>query len=74
MWKKDSWKDYKALHLPHYEDVNHLNNVLGTLKDFPPLVFAVPLVLYMLSAGSYSCPSTDTSYMDSHKVTWRMRV
>ena len=40
MWKKDSWKDYKALHIPHYEDANQLNNVLGTLKDFPPLVFA----------------------------------
>ena len=40
MWKKDSWKDYKALHLPHYEDLNELNSVLSTLKDFPPLVFA----------------------------------
>ena len=40
MWKKDSWKDYEALHLPNYEDANQLKNVLGTLKDFPPLVFA----------------------------------
>ena len=36
MWKKDSWKDYEALHSPNYEDANQLKNDQGTLKDFPP--------------------------------------
>ena len=40
MWKKDSWKDYKMLHIPKYEDLNQLDTVLNTLQDFPPLVFA----------------------------------
>ena len=40
MWKKDSWKDYKMLHLPKYEDLDQLDTVLNTLQDFPPLVFA----------------------------------
>jgi 3-deoxy-7-phosphoheptulonate synthase len=40
MWQVDSWKKYKALHLPKYKDANHLNRVLDTLKGFPPLVFA----------------------------------
>ena len=40
MWKLDSWKQYKALHLPTYKDDAHLNEVLNSLKGFPPLVFA----------------------------------
>jgi 3-deoxy-7-phosphoheptulonate synthase len=40
MWKKDSWKNFEALHIPTYEDSNQLNNVLNNLKRFPPLVFA----------------------------------
>ena len=40
MWKKDSWKNFEALHIPTYEDSNQLNNVLNNLKGFPPLVFA----------------------------------
>ena len=40
MWKKDSWKDYKMLHIPKYEDLDQLYTVLNTLQDFPPLVFA----------------------------------
>jgi len=40
MWKKDSWKNFKALHIPKYEDLNKLNDVLSTLRGFPPLVFA----------------------------------
>ena len=40
MWKLDSWKQYKALHLPTYKDYAHLNEVLNSLKGFPPLVFA----------------------------------
>ena len=40
MWKKDSWKDYKMLHIPKYEDLDQLDTVLNTLQDFPPLVFA----------------------------------
>ena len=40
MWKKDSWKNFEALHIPKYEDLNKLNDVLSTLRGFPPLVFA----------------------------------
>ena len=40
MWKLDSWKKYEALHLPTYKDDAHLNEVLNSLKGFPPLVFA----------------------------------
>jgi len=40
MWKKDSWKNFEALHIPKYEDLNELNDVLNTLRGFPPLVFA----------------------------------
>ena len=40
MWKKDSWKDYKMLHIPKYEDLDQLDTVLNTLQNFPPLVFA----------------------------------
>ena len=40
MWQLDSWKKYKAKHIPDYTDPEHLNRVLETLKGFPPLVFA----------------------------------
>ena len=40
MWRLDSWKEYEALHLPTYKDNAHLNEVLHSLKGFPPLVFA----------------------------------
>jgi len=40
MWKLDSWKQYEALHLPTYKDDAHLNEVLNSLRGFPPLVFA----------------------------------
>ena len=40
MWQLDSWKKYKAKHIPDYKDLEHLNRVLETLKGFPPLVFA----------------------------------
>ena len=40
MWQLDSWKKYKAKHIPDYKDPEHLIRVLETLKGFPPLVFA----------------------------------
>ena len=40
MWQTDSWRRYKAKHIPKYPDMDHLANVEKTLKDFPPLVFA----------------------------------
>ena len=40
MWQLDSWKKYKAKHIPDYKNPEHLNRVLETLKGFPPLVFA----------------------------------
>jgi len=40
MWQTDSWRRYKAKHIPKYPDMDHLADVEKTLKDFPPLVFA----------------------------------
>ena len=40
MWTLNSWKNYKAKHLPEYKNQNHLDKVLTSLRDFPPLVFA----------------------------------
>ena len=39
-WKNDSWKNYKLRHIPNYPDKKILNNVIDTLTNFPPLVFA----------------------------------
>ena len=40
MWQTDSWRQYKAKHIPKYPDMDHLADVEKTLKGFPPLVFA----------------------------------
>ena len=40
MWTLNSWKNYKAKHLPEYKNQKHLDKVLTSLRDFPPLVFA----------------------------------
>ena len=40
MWQTNSWRQYKAKHIPKYPDMDHLTDVEKTLKDFPPLVFA----------------------------------
>ena len=40
MWKIDSWRNYRAKHVPEYPDMDHLLEVEKTLKSFPPLVFA----------------------------------
>jgi len=40
MWKINSWRNYRAKHIPKYPDTNHLLEVEKTLKSFPPLVFA----------------------------------
>ncbi len=40
MWTLNSWKNYKAKHLPVFKNQKHLDKVLTSLRDFPPLVFA----------------------------------
>ena len=40
MWTLNSRKNYKAKHLPEYKNQKHLDKVLTSLRDFPPLVFA----------------------------------
>ncbi|HBN45914.1 MAG TPA: 3-deoxy-7-phosphoheptulonate synthase class II [Candidatus Marinimicrobia bacterium] len=40
MWQTNSWRQYKTKHIPKYPDMDHLDDVEKTLKDFPPLVFA----------------------------------
>ena len=39
-WTPTSWQDKEARHLPSYPDAPALDRVLGTLTNFPPLVFA----------------------------------
>ena len=40
MWQNNSWRKYKAKHIPEYPDKNSLKVVEKTLNGFPPLVFA----------------------------------
>ena len=40
MWQNNSWRKYKAKHIPEYPDKHGLKIVEETLKGFPPLVFA----------------------------------
>ncbi len=40
MWKPNSWRKFKAKHIPDYSNKNHLAKVEETLEGFPPLVFA----------------------------------
>ena len=39
-WSTDSWKEKPAKHLPAYNNQESLNNALGKIEKFPPLVFA----------------------------------
>ncbi|TCD02245.1 3-deoxy-7-phosphoheptulonate synthase class II [Erythrobacteraceae bacterium CFH 75059] len=38
-WHPHSWTAFEARHLPHYEDAEALSAVVGTLSNYPPLVF-----------------------------------
>ena len=40
MWQNNSWRKYRAKHIPEYPDKHGLKIVEETLKAFPPLVFA----------------------------------
>ena len=39
-WKINSWRKYPVKHIPEYPDKKELEQVLGKIKNFPPLVFA----------------------------------
>jgi len=39
-WNPDSWQNFEAKHLPHYEDPAELAEAEATLSNYPPLVFA----------------------------------
>lgn len=39
-WTPGSWSNFKAMHLPEYEQKDVLAKVCGQLESFPPLVFA----------------------------------
>ena len=39
-WKINSWRKYPVKHIPEYPDKKELDQVLGKIKNFPPLVFA----------------------------------
>ncbi|WP_267523737.1 class II 3-deoxy-7-phosphoheptulonate synthase [Campylobacter sp. MG1] len=40
-WNIDSYKNYKALQQPIYEDENKFNEIVNELKTYPPLIFAM---------------------------------
>ncbi|WP_373070144.1 class II 3-deoxy-7-phosphoheptulonate synthase [Sulfurimonas sp.] len=40
IWTPESWRSKPILQQPTYKDQEHLNRVLGELKNYPPLVFA----------------------------------
>ena len=39
-WTPDAWQNFEAKHLPAYEDAGALDAAVGTLSNYPPLVFA----------------------------------
>ena len=39
-WSANSWRNFKALHIPEYPDQEKLSKVEKQLASFPPLVFA----------------------------------
>ena len=39
-WSANSWRKYKALHIPEYPDQEKLSQVEKQLASYPPLVFA----------------------------------
>jgi len=39
-WSANSWRKYKALHIPEYPDQDKLSKVEKQLASYPPLVFA----------------------------------
>lgn len=39
-WKKDSWRKFKALQQPNYENLDELKTAENRLKSLPPLIFA----------------------------------
>ena len=39
-WKINSWRKFSVKHIPEYPDKKELEQVLGKIKKFPPLVFA----------------------------------
>ena len=39
-WKINSWRKFPVKHIPEYPDKKELEQVLGKIKKFPPLVFA----------------------------------
>ncbi len=39
-WAPDSWTAHEAHQLPHYPDATALDAATGTLRNYPPLVFA----------------------------------
>ena len=38
--KINSWRNHPVKHVPEYPDKKELEQVLGKIKNFPPLVFA----------------------------------
>lgn len=39
-WSPNSWRNKNALHMPNYQNEDHLNKTLNEISKYPPLVFA----------------------------------
>ena len=39
-WSPNSWRNKDALHMPNYQNEDHLNKTLNEISKYPPLVFA----------------------------------
>ena len=39
-WSPKSWRNKDALHMPNYQNEDHLNKTLNEISKYPPLVFA----------------------------------
>ena len=38
-WSRNSWKKYKIVQQPEYQDMDLFNNILKKIESYPPMVF-----------------------------------
>ena len=53
-WSPNSWRNKNALHMPNYQNEDHLNKTLNEISKYPPLVFAGEARLLKKKLGEVS--------------------
>ena len=53
-WLPNSWRNKNALHMPNYQNEDHLNKTLNEISKYPPLVFAGEARLLKKKLGEVS--------------------